>query len=125
MKVVEYQDFSLKLHNKAVTAEKRIPINATIDVTHRCNNRCVHCYCSLPVNDEKAISEELSTEEIEKLFDELRDMGCLWLLITGGEPLLRPDFRDIYLSAKRHGFIITVFTNGTLIDEGIADFFAQ
>ena len=125
MKVVEYQDFSLRLHNKSVNAEKRIPINATFDVTHRCNNRCVHCYCSLPANDEKAISEELSAKEIEKLFDELRDMGCLWLLITGGEPLLRPDFRDIYLSAKRHGFIITVFTNGTLVDEGIADFFAQ
>ena len=125
MKVVEYQDFSLRLHNKAANAEKRVPINATLDLTHRCNNRCLHCYCSLPAGDKRAISEELSSEEIERLFDELRDMGCLWLLITGGEPLLRPDFRDIYLSAKRHGFIISVFTNGTLIDEEIADFFAQ
>lgn len=122
MKEVSYQDFSLKLHNKADTGEKRVPINATIELTHRCNNNCVHCYCSLPAGDSEAIRKELTLQEIEKLFDNLQEMGCLWLLITGGEPLLRPDFMQIYLSAKRHGFIISLFTNGVLVTEEIADF---
>jgi len=55
------------------------------------------------------------------ILDEVADAGCLWLLITGGEPLLRPDFRDIYMYAKRKGFLITLFTNGTLLDADIAD----
>lgn len=125
MKEVDYQDFSLRLHSRADSAQMRIPLNATLELTYRCNNRCVHCYCNLPIDDEKARSVELSRDEIEDLFDALRDMGCLWLLITGGEPLLRHDFPDIYLSAKRHGFIITLFTNGTLITDDIADLLAK
>ncbi len=48
--------------------------------------------------------------------------GALWLFFTGGEPLLRPDFGDIYLAAKRAGLLITLFTNGTLITPETADF---
>ncbi len=117
MEVVDYQDFSFRIHGKAASDKKRIPVNATLELTYRCNNRCVHCYCNLPASDRKAEKEELTLEEIERVFDELQQMGTLWLLITGGEPLLRRDFRDIYLSAKRHGFIISLFTNATLVDE--------
>ena len=125
MKEVKYQDFSLKLHNQALAGNKRIPLNATLELTYRCNNKCIHCYCSLSEHDRGAAEGELSRNEIEKLFDELEGMGCLWLLITGGEPLLRPDFREIYLSAKKHGFIVTVFTNGILINDEIADLFLE
>ena len=56
-----------------------------------------------------------------RLLDELADAGCLWLLYTGGEIFARRDFLDIYTYAKKKGFLITLFTNGTLITERIAD----
>jgi radical SAM protein with 4Fe4S-binding SPASM domain len=67
----------------------------------------------------------LTTEEIKKLLDGLASMGSFWLLITGGEPLLRPDFKEIYLYAKKKGFLITFFTNGTLVDDKIIGFLSK
>ncbi len=125
MRETTYKDFSLRVHEKALRGEKRVPVNATLELTYRCTNRCVHCYCNLPAGDPAARQSELAFDEIEKIFDALRDMGCLWILLTGGDPLLRKDFSDIYLSAKRHGFIVSVFTNGVLIDDRIADLFAK
>jgi radical SAM protein with 4Fe4S-binding SPASM domain len=110
-----YGDFSEKVHSAA--SNRRIPLDASIDLTYRCNNRCVHCYCSLPEHDAGAEGNELTAEEIKKLFDGLASLGTLWLLITGGEPLLREDFEEIYLYAKKKGFLITFYTNGTLINE--------
>jgi radical SAM protein with 4Fe4S-binding SPASM domain len=115
MNTLSYSDFSSKIH--AASSGKRIPLNASIDLTFRCNNRCVHCYCNLPEHDATAKSSELTTEEVKKLLDGLASLGTLWLLITGGEPLLREDFEEIYMYAKQKGFLITFFTNGTLIDD--------
>jgi radical SAM protein with 4Fe4S-binding SPASM domain len=115
MKTLSYADFSSKVHSS--TNRKRIPLDASLDLTYRCNNKCVHCYCNLPEDDDAAKKNELTTEEIKNLFDGLASLGTLWLLITGGEPLLREDFEEIYLYAKRKGFLITFFTNGTLIDD--------
>jgi MoaA/NifB/PqqE/SkfB family radical SAM enzyme len=115
MKVLSYADFSAKVH--AASSKRRIPVSVGLDLTYRCNNRCVHCYCSLPQNDKTAADSEFSTVEAGNLLDELASMGSLWLLITGGEPLLREDFVEIYLHAKEKGFLITLFTNGTLVDE--------
>jgi radical SAM protein with 4Fe4S-binding SPASM domain len=63
----------------------------------------------------------MKTEEVFHILDQVAEAGCLWLLITGGEPLLRKDFLDIYTYAKKKGFITTLFTNGTLITPEIAD----
>jgi radical SAM protein with 4Fe4S-binding SPASM domain len=63
------------------------------------------------------LQKELSTEEIRALLDELAVRGSLWLLMTGGEPLIRNDFEELYVYAKRRGFLITLFTNGTLVDK--------
>ena len=68
--------------------------------------------------DRAARSRELRTEEHFRLLDELADAGGLWLLFTGGEIFARPDFLEIYLYAKRKGFLITLFTNGTLSPRG-------
>ena len=115
MNTISYSDFSEKVHSS--TTGKRIPLDASIDLTYRCNNRCVHCYCNLPEHDVAAKRNELTTEEVKKLFACLASLGTLWLLITGGEPLLREDFEEIYMYAKKKGFLITFFTNGTLIDD--------
>lgn len=116
---LSYDQFSKRLHRGLST--ERFPINGSIELTFRCNLHCVHCYCNLPLNDREAIDTELETEEIYSILDQIAEAGCLWLLITGGEPLLRKDFLDIYGYIKNKGIIPTLFTNGTLLTAEIAD----
>ena len=96
---------------------KRSLISFDLEVTARCNNNCRHCYINLPARDRKAREKELSFEEIKSIVDEAVSLGALWCLVTGGEPLLREDFFDIYLYLKRKGLLVSVFTNATLIRE--------
>ena len=100
---------------------QRSPISGTFELTMRCNLDCVHCYGRLPIEDRQSRCRELSFSEVCALLDDAAQAGCLWLLFTGGEPLVRPDFVDIYTYAKEKGFLITLFTNGTLITEKLAN----
>jgi radical SAM protein with 4Fe4S-binding SPASM domain len=118
-----YAEFSSRLQQRLVTS--RIPLNGTIEVTRRCPLECAHCYNNLPVGDRDARRRELTYEEHCRLLDEIAEAGCLWLLYSGGEIFARKDFLDIYAYAKRKGFIITLFTNGTQITPKIADFLAE
>jgi radical SAM protein with 4Fe4S-binding SPASM domain len=94
-------------------------------MTHRCPLACAHCYNNLPMNDSAARQRELTREEHFRLLDELADAGCFWLLYTGGEIFARRDFLDIYTHARENGFLITLFTNGTLITPRVADHLAR
>ena len=116
-------EFARRL-NKELLA-KRLPLSGSLELTHRCNMHCVHCYCNLPANDKEASQKELRTDEVLNILDQVADAGCLWLLITGGEPLLRKDFMDLFVHAKKKGFIATLFTNGTLVTPAIAGFLAD
>jgi radical SAM protein with 4Fe4S-binding SPASM domain len=118
-----YGDFSNFLHERF--AGRRVPVEVSIEVTHRCPLECQHCYNNLAMSDPTARKEELTFEEHVHLLDELVDLGCLWLLYTGGEIFARKDFLDIYTEAKKRGFIITLFTNGTMITPRIADHLAK
>jgi radical SAM protein with 4Fe4S-binding SPASM domain len=100
--------------------EDRVPVSASIELTYRCNLHCTHCYC--PPGERQ---QELSTAEIKAIVDELARMGTLFLLMTGGDPLLRRDFAELYRHAKQAGLLITIFTNGTLIDDEIAALFEE
>jgi len=111
MRDQEYKDFSLRVHEKG----GRRPIVGQFELTHRCNLSCQHCYI---VNDPKR--QELTGEEWRHIIDEVHREGCLWLCFTGGEPLLREDFLDIYFYAYKKGFIITLFTSATLLNEETA-----
>lgn len=103
------------LHRR--TMRDRIPIAGGLELTHRCNLACVHCYVNLAANDREAQRRELSTEEWCRVVDQIADAGTLWLTITGGEPLLRPDFCEIYEHAHGRGLLLTVYTNATIITE--------
>ena len=118
-----YGEFSLALHNRI--AEKRTPMEVSLEVTRRCPLECQHCYNNLPMGDLAAKNRELSKEEYFALLDDLSGMGVLWLLFTGGEIFARKDFLEIYTHAKQKGFLITLFTNGTLINEKIADYLVE
>lgn len=89
------------------------------ELTCRCNLKCVMCYTD-PFSTPERIEQELRYEEIVRILDELQEAGCLELTFTGGEPLARRDFMEIYDAAHRRGFLVTVFTNGTLITPHIA-----
>jgi radical SAM protein with 4Fe4S-binding SPASM domain len=116
---IPYQEFSSSFHKKAVSA--RIPLNGTLELTHRCNLNCIHCYCNLPLDSSESRKQELSTLEVLEIIDQTVDQGCLWLLLTGGECLVRKDFFDIWRYAKKKGLLLTLFTNGTLISPATAD----
>ena len=120
---LSYLQFAGPFNEKACS--KRIPVDGTLELTFRCNLRCVHCFCNLPSNDRQAMKKELTTAEIFSILDQISEAGCLWLLMTGGEPLIRKDFLKIYAYAKKKGFIIYLFTNGTLITPEIADYLVQ
>jgi molybdenum cofactor biosynthesis enzyme MoaA len=97
----------------------RIPLKASIDLTYRCNHRCRHCWLWTPdTPDERAA--ELTTEEWRTLVDQARALGTREWAISGGEPMLREDFTEIfeYLTSKATTYSLN--TNGTLITPQIA-----
>jgi radical SAM protein with 4Fe4S-binding SPASM domain len=114
----EYLD---QFYRRAV--QLRIPLSGGLDLTHRCNLRCIHCYVG-PQSDAPGMQKkEIATSRLMSLIDEIADAGCLDLLITGGEPLMRKDFSDVYLHSKMKGLLVTVFTNGTLVTEEVLSLF--
>ncbi|MBM4031479.1 MAG: radical SAM protein [Planctomycetes bacterium] len=134
-------DFLRQFNRKAT--EQRVRLSGSIELTRRCNLRCVHCYLARAgsvarVSDAESSApevratqrcskagRELSTAEWLSILDQGTEAGCLELLITGGEPLLRPDFATVYRHAKGLGLLVTVFTNGTLVTEELAALFAD
>jgi radical SAM protein with 4Fe4S-binding SPASM domain len=120
---LSYGEFSADLHQRQ--AGERVPVQVSIEVTRRCPLECLHCYNNLSMGDLDAKRRELSKEEHFRVLDELVEMGCFWILYTGGEIFARKDFLEIYTYAKRKGFLITLFTNGTMISEQIADYLAE
>jgi radical SAM protein with 4Fe4S-binding SPASM domain len=123
MDQLSYGAFSADMHQRHTG--KRVPQQVSIEVTRRCPLECQHCYNNLPMGDQDARSREMTTEEHFKMLDELVEMGCFWLLYTGGEIFARKDFLEIYTYAKKKGFLITLFTNGTLLNEKIADYLVE
>ena len=90
---IEYKDFSFKLHEQAERLD--CVVKAQLELTYRCNLHCVHCYTD-PYNAKEFFPRELSFEEILRLIDEMRDIGIIWLNLTGGEIFMHPRFFDIY-----------------------------
>lgn len=113
---IRYGEFSKPFYGNL--DQQRIPIDGSIELTMRCNLNCVHCY-RVPKR------KELSTNQWKNIIDQIVEAGCLWLLITGGEPLIRSDFLDLYIYAKKKGLLIVIFTNGTLLTEEIVKAFAE
>jgi radical SAM protein with 4Fe4S-binding SPASM domain len=120
---LSYGAFSANVHQHQ--AGERVPLQVSIEVTRRCPLECLHCYNNLPMGDMDAKRRELSKEEHFRMLDELVEMGCFWILYTGGEIFARKDFLEIYTYAKKKGFLITLFTNGTIMTEEIADYLTE
>src|SRR3989442_15768176 len=90
-------------------AELGVPMGVHLDVTYRCNERCVHCYLD---HDDHG---ELTTAECLKVLDDLARSGTLFLTFSGGEIFLRPDLYEILAAASRLHFDIRLKTNALLV----------
>ena len=112
-----YRMFSHKLD------ERRVPFSGSLALTGSCNLKCIHCYLGSCYQTPDGTAGELKTDKWLAIIDEITQAGCLYLLLTGGEPLLRDDFAAIYTHAKLSGLITSVFTNGTRITPEIVDLF--
>ena len=98
----------------------RYPINGTLELTLRCNLKCKMCmFRHSDDENTQLLNNELTVEQWKDIGCQLRNAGTLNLLITGGEPFLRKDFCEIYGNIYRLGFIITLYTNATLVNEQI------
>lgn len=96
-----------------------------LELTERCNCDCVHCSVNRPAGDPEAKRSELATAEVERLLEAAAGLGCLSVRLTGGEPLLREDFADIYLFARKLGLRTMIFTNAALVTPALAELFAR
>lgn len=103
------------LHAKA--ARLGIPLSGTFELTPCCNMDCKMCYVRLSKQQQQDIAPLRTTREWLELGRKARDAGLLYLLLTGGEPFLRPDFQDIFQGLHRLGILLSINTNATLIDE--------
>lgn len=107
-----------------VEAEKKmnippLPLEGLIDFTYRCNNNCRHCWLRIPPTS-KEKQHELTTEGIKSIVKEARKMGCRKWQISGGEPMLRPDFPALFDFITSKSISYSLNTNGTLITPEIA-----
>ena len=105
--------------------EKKIPINGCIELLPLCNMRCKMCYVRMDRGDMEKKGRLRTAAEWLEIGKQMQEAGTLFVLLTGGEPLLYPEFKEVYLGLKKLGMILTINTNGTLLDEEWADFFAQ
>ena len=98
-----------------------VPLNASIEITLRCNIRCLHCYNFDRDEPRPACdSPELSTDEILRIMGELRDAGCLFLYLTGGEVLSHRDLFTFLDRARELNLAVQLLTNGTMLRPGVA-----
>lgn len=107
--VVEY------LHSKA--SKNRIPLSGTFELTPVCNMDCKMCYVRISKSEQEKAGRLRSKEEWIGLAKECREAGMLFLLLTGGEPFIRNDFKEIYIALHKMGFVISINSNGTMINE--------
>lgn len=103
----------------------RTPANGSIELLPLCNMNCDMCYVRLSREEMEAKGRLRTADEWLEIGRQMKDAGVLFLLLTGGEPFLYPDFRRLYLELRKMGMIITINTNGTLIDEDLAAFFGK
>jgi MoaA/NifB/PqqE/SkfB family radical SAM enzyme len=105
--------------SKAMRAMPRLPLKGSLDLTYRCNNNCRHCWLRIPPGSPEK-QYELTLDEIKAIVDQARAMGCREWSISGGEPMLRPDFAEIFDYVTRKATRYSLNTNGTLITPQIA-----
>lgn len=116
MNIDEKPESSIIANAREYASGAIVANQANIELTHRCNLKCVHCYL-----EHKNTSGELDTEEFKRVLDDLVANGVYFVAFTGGELFMRRDWYELLSYAKDRGVFFSLQTNGTLIDEEIAN----
>lgn len=103
----------------------KIPLTANFELTPLCTLDCDMCFIHLRQSDVNQFGGLRSFEEWLSLARQLKQMGTLFILLTGGEPMMYPYFQELYTELRKMGFILTINTNGTLIDNEICQMFTN
>lgn len=111
------------LHAKA--SRTHTPITGTFELTPVCNMDCRMCYVRMSKQQQEAVHPLRKAEEWLALGEEAKKHGLLYLLLTGGEPFSRPDFREILSGLHKMGFVISINSNGTLINEEVVEWLKE
>jgi MoaA/NifB/PqqE/SkfB family radical SAM enzyme len=116
----------LKSHEFNPWGDKR-PLLGQLDLelTERCNNACIHCLINRPEHDADARAGEMDTAFVKDILQQAASLGCLTVRFTGGEPLLRDDFAELYLFARRLGMQVILFTNTRRMTPELAQLLAR
>jgi len=109
----------------SIWQKKVLLVEATGELTERCNFNCLHCYINQPARDQRIKQKELTTAEWLDFLREVVELGCLTVRFTGGEPLLREDFAELYTFSRRLGLKVGLSTNGSLITSRLARLWAK
>lgn len=102
-----------------------LPVAGTFELTARCNFNCKMCYVHLTEAEQRQRGRELTAQEWIALGEAAKRAGTVFLLLTGGEPFLRPDFPEIYRALHRMGFLISINTNGALLNDELLELFRE
>lgn len=114
-----FENFVFSGRCKKLTA----PYEINIDLTFRCNLKCIFCYASSAAMDDQP--NDLSTDEVFDIIDEFKALKGAFILFGGGEPFIREDFLEIFKYTKSKGLWTYVITNGSLITEEVAYEYAK
>ncbi|NQV47756.1 MAG: radical SAM protein, partial [Rhodospirillaceae bacterium] len=112
--------FLEQIDNPTAPGPRRDPPGPVViwNLIRRCNLTCKHCYA---ISADKDFPGELSTDQVFNVMADLKQFKVPALILSGGEPLLRPDIFEISKKAKDLGFYVGLSTNGTLIDEAMIE----
>ena len=122
MEGLNFQELRKQIHLDA--KKNKQFISCQFELTPRCNLDCKMCYVHNQ-DSNKLKSMELSTEQWKTIFNSACDQGLMFATLTGGECLLREDFKELYLHLVNRGVFVTVISNGALMNEEFIEFFKQ
>ncbi len=116
-------DLVRMLYDKATASGT--PLGGTFELTPRCNMNCKMCYIRMTPDEMKKRGRERTVDEWLDMASQAKKEGMVFLLLTGGEPLLYPDFKKLYEELKKMGIIVSINTNAVLIDDKATEYFIK
>lgn len=119
------QDVPIKAMLCRQAAKKKLPVSGSFELTPRCSLNCKMCYIRMSAAEMKALGRERTVQEWLDLAQQAKDAGLVFLLLTGGEPLVYPEFKTLYRELSKMGLSIDINTNATLIDAEMVEFFRE
>lgn len=109
----------------AKASKNKVPLSCAFEISPLCNMDCKMCYVKLDKKQMDSIGKQVTVDQWIDIAKQARDMGVLYILITGGEPFLHKDFKKLYTELSKMGFILAINSNGTLIDEEVVSWLAE